>query len=132
MNKVSSRRYLIHRAVRPGLVELPGFAMRRLVRRVEAGKPYWSAVTSASSVELIGVTTLSNGTAVAVGDGGIESNATTAAPAAGVAKPASSVSGALPNDTLVPPTAALTTAVVAGILEDPSSTPGTNKNGLTS
>ena len=24
MNKVSSRRYLIHRAVRPGLVELPG------------------------------------------------------------------------------------------------------------
>ena len=34
----------------------------------------WSAVTSASSVELTGVTTLSNGTAAAVSDGGIEMN----------------------------------------------------------
>ncbi len=41
----------------------------------------WSAVTSAGSGELTGVTTLSNGTAVAVGTVGIESNATTAAPA---------------------------------------------------
>ena len=46
-----------------------------------------STVTSASSVELIGVTTLSNGTAVAVGAVGIESNATTAAPEIRVAVP---------------------------------------------
>ena len=105
------------------------------------------------------MTTLSNGTAVAVGDGGIESNATTAAPAASVAMPASSVSGAVPNDTvtppavttttaatkpassdsgavpnviLVPPTVATTNAVVMGTVEDPSSTLGTKKNGLTS
>jgi hypothetical protein len=40
----------------------------------------WSVVTSAGSGELTGVTILSNGTAVAVGAPGIETNATTAAP----------------------------------------------------
>jgi len=92
----------------------------------------WSVVTSASSVELTGVTTLSNGTAVAVGDGGIESNATTAAPAVSISKPASSVSGVVPNVVIVPPTVATTNAVVMGTHETPSSTLGTNKNALTS
>ena len=45
----------------------------------------WSVVTSAGRGELAGVTILSNGTAVAVGPVGIESNATAAAPAVRVA-----------------------------------------------
>jgi hypothetical protein len=56
----------------------------------------WSAVTSAGEGELTGVTILSNGTAVAVGPVGIESNATTAAPEA-------RVSDVLPNDRVAPP-----------------------------
>jgi hypothetical protein len=56
----------------------------------------WNVVTSAGAGELTGVTILSNGTAVAVGAPGIETNATTAAPE-------SSVSGVHPNGILQPP-----------------------------
>ena len=52
----------------------------------------WSTVTSAGAGELNGVTTLSNGTAVAVGAPGIETNATTAAPASSVATTGGSAS----------------------------------------
>ena len=38
MMMVSSPQYLIHRAVRPGLMEIPRRAIGRLVRRVEAGE----------------------------------------------------------------------------------------------
>jgi hypothetical protein len=92
----------------------------------------WSVVTSAGAGELTGVTILSNGTAVAVGPVGIESNATAAAPAVSVAKPAGTVSGAVPDGTLVPPAVAATTVAVVGTLEDPGSTLGTDKNGRTS
>ena len=85
----------------------------------------WSAVTSASTVELIGVTTLSNGTIVVVGDGGIESKATTAAPAVSVSKSAGSASGVVPNGVIIPPTVATTNAVVLGTEEIPISTLGT-------
>ncbi len=85
----------------------------------------WSAVTSAGAGELAGVTTLSNGTAVAVGAVGIETNATTAAPEsrvsdvhpdATVAPPATSpvqvpgsdVVGVVPSDTVQPPAAGTT------------------------
>ncbi len=62
----------------------------------------WSTVTSAGAGELNGVTTLSTGTAVAVGAPGIETNATTAAPAstsASTSTPASttSLSGVVPG-----------------------------------
>ena len=59
----------------------------------------WNVVTSANpstgANSFAGVTTLSNGTAVAVGTVGIETNATAAAPAS-----TSSVSGILPNNTV--------------------------------
>jgi len=50
----------------------------------------------------------------------------------GQPKPASSDSGVVLNGAIVPPTVATTTAAVMGTVESPSSTPGTNKNGLTS
>ena len=59
----------------------------------------WNVVTSVNpstgANSFAGVTTLSNGTAVAVGTVGIETNATAAAPAS-----TSSVSGILPNNTV--------------------------------
>jgi len=59
----------------------------------------WSTVTSAGAGELNGVTTLSNGTAVAVGAPGIETNATTAAPASTSAS-GTSLSGVVPSSTV--------------------------------
>ena len=60
----------------------------------------WSTVTSAGAGELNGVTTLSNGTAVAVGAPGIETNATTAAPARPHPRPRTSLSGVVPSSTV--------------------------------
>ena len=88
----------------------------------------WSVVTATGTAGFTGVTTLSNGTAVAVGGNGIETNATTAAPAVSVAKTggsasgtvatttaatksASSDSGVVPNAVAVPPAVATTNAV---------------------
>ena len=61
----------------------------------------WSTVTSAGSGELTGVTILSNGTAVAVGAAGIESNATAAAPETSPVR--ATVNIVSPNGTLAPP-----------------------------
>ncbi len=106
----------------------------------------FSVVSATGTDGFTGVATLSNGTAMAVGGNGIETNATTAAPAVSVAKtggsvsatvatttaatkPASSDSGVVPNAIAVPP-AVVTT--IGGTLEDPGSTLGTKKHGLTS
>ena len=61
----------------------------------------WNVVTSAGSGELAGVTLLSNGTAVAVGPAGIESNATSAAPEVRVAVPAGIITS--PANGISPP-----------------------------
>ncbi len=114
-----------------------------------------NVVSATGTAGFTGVATLSNGTAFAVGGNGIETNATTAAPAVSVATPAIRVSGAVANDTVTPPTVATTTAatkpagsvsdavtvppavattnaVVMGTLETPSSALGTMKHGFTS
>ena len=52
----------------------------------------FNVVSATGTAGFTGVATLSNGTAIAVGGNGIETNATTAAPAVSVATPASSVS----------------------------------------
>ncbi len=89
----------------------------------------WSAVTSANPngiLDVTGVTAVSNGTAVMVGNtagtgsgGFIETNTTTATPA--IAR-GSVASGVLPADSLSPPAAAPTTpgagSVVLGVLPD--------------
>ena len=106
----------------------------------------FNVVSATGTAGFTGVATLSNGTAFAVGGNGIETNATTAASAVSVAqrpavirprwpattaatKPASSDSGVVPNAVAVPP-AVVTT--IGGTLEDPISTLGTKKHGLTS
>ena len=107
----------------------------------------FNVVSATGTAGFTGVATLSNGTAFAVGGNGIETNATTAAPAVSVAKPggsvsgtvahdhaaatksASSDSGVVPDAVAVPPAVATTTV---GTLEDPSSTLGTRKHGFTS
>ena len=106
----------------------------------------FNVVSATGTAGFTGVATLSNGTAFAVGGNGIETNATTAAPAVSVAttggsasgtvgtttaatKSASSDSGVVPNAVAVPPAVATT---IGGTLEDPSSTLGTKKHGLTS
>jgi hypothetical protein len=113
----------------------------------------WSTVTSAGAGELTGVTILSNGTAVAVGAVGIESNATTAAPevrvavaVSAVASPASGVSSPAVSAATAPTSRSVVTranpggddntlagvtsqrngtALVDGTLENDSSTLGT-------
>ena len=119
----------------------------------------FNVVSATGTAGFTGVATLSNGTAFAVGGNGIESNATTAAPAVSVAttggsasgavvdgtatppqatttaaatKPAGTVSGVVANDTVESPTVATTNVVAMGTLETPSSTLGTKKHGLTS
>ncbi len=105
----------------------------------------FNVVSATGTAGFTGVATLSNGTAIAVGGNGIETNATTAAPAVIVAKTGGSVAGTVGTTTaatksassvsdavLAPPTAATTNAVVQGTVESPSSTLGTKKLGLTS
>jgi hypothetical protein len=104
-----------------------------------------NVVSATGTAGFTGVATLSNGTAFAVGGNGIETNATTAAPAVSVAVPASSGSGTVATTTaatksassvsdavIVPPTVATTNVVAMGTLETSSSTLGTKKHGLTS
>jgi hypothetical protein len=118
-----------------------------------------NVVSATGTAGFTGVATLSNGTAFAVGGNGIETNATTAAPAVSVAttggsasgavvdgtasppqatttaaatKPAGTASGVVANDTVESPAVATTNAVVMGTLETPSSALGTKRHGLTS
>jgi hypothetical protein len=115
----------------------------------------FNVVSATGTAGFTGVATLSNGTAFAVGGNGIETNATTAAPAVSVATTGGSASGAVVDGTAsppqatttaaatkpassvsdavtVPPAVATTNAVVMGTLETPSSTLGTKKHGFTS
>ena len=114
----------------------------------------WSPVTSANpgatQDSLSGVTALSNGTVVTVGDSFpgafIETNATTAAPASRVSTPASTVSPPAVSAAATPAAAttvsgssannihavgtSATTVVAVGTLENDSSTLGTKTKGL--